>query len=117
MLFLSLSPRKEHILRGLLTAARCDTIKEEIIFMFEECEIHTWPIDCFLIAKRLYYVLRPYSSLPPRQRLEAFLYDEDGFSRVEENSDMCADIYGDWFCADAERRQDGDKRKEDANRD
>ena len=30
---------------------------------------------------------------------------------------MCADIYGDWFCGDAERRQDGDKQKEDANRD
>ena len=53
--------------------------------MFEECEIDTYPIDCFAIAEKLYYVLRPYSTLTPQKYLEALQIDSDGFSKVEIN--------------------------------
>lgn len=84
---LSLSPKTEKgtDLRGLLTPGRCNEIKKEVLFMFEECEINTYPIDCFTIADRLYYQLRPYSSLPMVKRLRALAFDTDGYSRVEVN--------------------------------
>ena len=55
--------------------------------MLEECEIHTLPIDCFEIARKLNYVLMPYSKLSPEEKVKAFLTDPDGFSQVEENPD------------------------------
>ena len=55
--------------------------------MYTECGIHTFPIDCFLIAKRLYYVLRPYSSLSQDEFTKAHQFDQDGFSQVELNPD------------------------------
>lgn len=85
MLSLSLKTEKGTDLRGLLTPGRCDEIKKEVLFMFEECEINTYPIDCFTIADRLYYQLRPYSSLPMVKRLRALAFDMDGYSRVEVN--------------------------------
>ena len=54
--------------------------------MFEECEIDSYPIDCFTIAEKLYYKLRPYSSLSPKEYEEAMEFDIDGFSRVEVDS-------------------------------
>ena len=53
--------------------------------MFEECDIHTYPIDCFEIARKLHYVLRPYSALSSEDLLEAYQIDPDGYSKVEEN--------------------------------
>ena len=53
--------------------------------MFEECEISSYPIDCFDIANKLYYVLKPYSSLPPDEYMNALCIDTDGFSGVEQN--------------------------------
>lgn len=53
--------------------------------MFEECEINTYPIDCFVIANKLYYVLKPYSSLTPEEYLNALSTDPDGYSKVEIN--------------------------------
>ena len=71
--------------RSLLSDERCDEIKKEVLFLYEECEIHTYPIDCFAIAQKLYDVLRPYSSLTPEEYIEALGIDLDGFSRVEVN--------------------------------
>lgn len=73
-------------MRSLLSPNRCDEIKKEIVFMFEECQIHSFPINCFEIAKQLNYILKPYSSLSPQNARKAYLYDPDGFSRVEKNS-------------------------------
>ena len=81
MLCLRLSPRKDFTLRGPLTHSQCDEVKQDVADMFEECDIHTWPIDCFEIARKLHYVLRPYSSLSP----EALTEDPDGYSKVEMN--------------------------------
>lgn len=69
----------------LLTDNRCEEIKQEIAFMFEECMINSYPIDCFDIAKKLYYVLKPYSSLSPDEYVKVLCIDPDGFSRVEAN--------------------------------
>ena len=72
-------------MRGVLTEKRCGEIKHEVLFMFEECEVTTYPIDCFAIARKLYYVLRPYSSLTPKEYMTALATDPDGYSQVELN--------------------------------
>ena len=72
-------------MRGELTPDQCDAVKESVIDMFEECEIHSWPIDPFEIASKLHYVLRPYSTLTPTQLAEAFEESDDAWSRVEMN--------------------------------
>lgn len=69
--------------RSILSDSRCDEIKKEVLFLYEECEIHTYPIDCFAIAEKLYYVLRPYSSLDPVGYFDALQTDPDGYSTVE----------------------------------
>lgn len=69
--------------RGKFSDARYDEIKKEILFMFEETETDTYPIDCFEIARRLHYVLRPYSTLNPTDLLEAMSKSDEGYSKVE----------------------------------
>jgi hypothetical protein len=71
--------------RSILTDTRCDEIKQEVLFLYEECEVHTYPIDCFAIATKLYYVLRPYSSLDCDEYARALRTDPDGYSKVEVN--------------------------------
>ncbi len=53
--------------------------------MFEESGVDTYPIDPFFIARKLHYVLRPYSSLPFEDYVVAFGESPDAFSRVEMN--------------------------------
>lgn len=72
-------------MRGLLSGDRCDEIKQEIVYMFEETGIQSFPIDCFEIANKLHYILQPYSTLSPDKKRAAYLTDPDGFSRVEKN--------------------------------
>lgn len=71
--------------RSKLSDRRCDEIKEEVLFLYEECDVHTYPIDCLGIARKLYYVLRPYSSLSPDYLLKASTISTDGYSLVEVN--------------------------------
>lgn len=59
--------------------------------MYEECNVNTYPIDCFDIAQKLYYKLVPYSTLDPIRYAEAIRTDIDGFSRVIFNPDT--DMY------------------------
>ena len=73
--------------RGKFSDERYDEIKQEVIDMFEECEIDTYPIDCFEIARKLHYVLHPYSTLDAAGYLEAITISPDAFSRVEQNSE------------------------------
>lgn len=68
-----------------LIGKKCEEIKREVVFMYEETGIDTCPIDCFELARRLHYVLRPYSSLSTEGRAEALMTDPDGYSKVEEN--------------------------------
>lgn len=74
-------------MRSEIPEFRLEEIKKEVLYMFEECEINTYPIDCFAIANKLHYVLRPYSSLGPAGYQTALSIDPDGFSRVELNQE------------------------------
>lgn len=86
MLCLRLKPRRDFILRGPLTHFQCDEVKQDVADMLEECGIHTWPIDCFEIARKLHYILRPYSSLSSEALIESNSKDPDGYSKIEMNS-------------------------------
>lgn len=48
--------------------------------MYEECEVVSYPIDCYEIARKLYYTLVPYSSLTDHQLRLAMEHSSDGFS-------------------------------------
>ncbi len=68
-----------------LPAARYEQIKLEVLYMYEECEIEAFPIDCFEIARRLYYHLVPYSCLSDHALRLAMQYSPDGFSTIYQN--------------------------------
>lgn len=63
-----------------LSNRRCEEIKGEVSFMFQECGINTIPIDCFKIAEKLYYKLVPYSRLSESKKNKALQVSEDAFS-------------------------------------
>ena len=48
--------------------------------MYEECEIVSYPIDCYEIARKLYYILVPYTSLTDHQLRLAMEFSSDGLS-------------------------------------
>lgn len=68
-----------------LPVSRYNEIKHEVLFMYEECEITSLPIDCFEIARKLYYHLVPYSQLSDRALRQAMQYSSDGFSSIRKN--------------------------------
>lgn len=72
-------------MRGVLNDDQCDAVKVAVVEMFEECEVHSYPIDPFEIAGKLYYVICPYSSLDFAKQLDARATSDDAFSRVELN--------------------------------
>lgn len=69
--------------RGKFSDTRYEEIKQEVIFMFEEAETNTIPIDCFEIARKLHYDLRRYSTLDRGAYLEAIKISNEGYSTVE----------------------------------
>ncbi len=77
--------------RGKFSDERYEEIKQEVLFMFEETETDTFPIDCFEIARKLHYVLRPYSQLEISAYLEAISESSEGYSKVEQDpiTGMC----------------------------
>ncbi len=70
-----------------LPVQRYEQIKHEVVDMYEECEIRTFPIDCFEIANRLYYILVPYSQLNDHQLRLAMEYSSEGFSVLRKVSE------------------------------
>ncbi len=70
-------------MRGPLTNEQCDEVKRYVVEMFEECGITTYPIDPFEIARKLNYVLIPYSELNSYELSKAKEISDDAFSRVE----------------------------------
>ena len=73
--------------RGKFDNARYEEIKQEVLYMFEETETDRFPINCFEIARKLCYTLVPYSKLNVFLRKLAFRRSEDGYSKVELDSD------------------------------
>lgn len=66
---------------------RYEEIKKEVLYMFEETETTSIPIDCFAIAEKLHIRVVKYSELPLLDFYEATEFSENGFSRVELDSD------------------------------
>jgi len=71
--------------RGLLSNERYEELKKLVVEMFEEAEVNSLPIDCFYIAKKLKYVLRPYSQLDLEAYHDAMDISVEGYSQVEKN--------------------------------
>lgn len=70
-----------------LPIPRYNQIKHEVLFMYEECEIKAFPIDCFEIAQKLCYRLNSYSCLSDHALRLAMQYSPDGFSSIYQNPD------------------------------
>lgn len=62
-----------------LSDSRYEAIKQDVVDMFEECGLDTYPIDCFEIARRLHYRLVPYSKLKGKKLIAARQISLDGF--------------------------------------
>ena len=72
--------------RGVrLENERYEEIKADIIDMYEECEVHEFPINAFEIAAKLRYNVIPYSSLPQIKRAECRALSKDGCSELDYN--------------------------------
>lgn len=90
-----------------LPTDRYDQIKHEVLFMYEECEVCTYPINCIEIAKRLHYFVIPYSSLPDHALRLAMMYSPDGFSVLRKLPDTGMYrwfiFYNDFNCYERQR--------------
>lgn len=86
---------------------RYEEIKQEVLFMYEECQVYTYPIDCFEIAKKLCYTLMPYSQLTDHQLRLAMEYSPDGFSLLRKMPDTGMFrwyiFYNDYTCYERQR--------------
>jgi hypothetical protein len=72
--------------RGVrLRNERYEEIKADIIDMYEECEVHVFPLDAFEIADKLRYNVFPYSQLPLEKRAECRNLSKDGCSELDLN--------------------------------
>lgn len=72
--------------RGVrLENERYEEIKADIIDMYEECEVHEFPINAFEIAAKLRYNVIPYSSLSQIKRAECRALSKDGCSELDYN--------------------------------
>lgn len=71
--------------RGKLSDERYEEIKQLILDMYEETETDKFPIDCFEIAKKLRYVVTPYSELNIFSRKAAFEESDESYSKIEMN--------------------------------
>lgn len=70
-------------MRGWLSQKRCEEIKALVVDMFEECEVHSYPIDPFYIAEQLCYIVHPYSELNEADLEAAFEKSDEGYSQLE----------------------------------
>ena len=72
-------------MRGILSSERYEELKQLVVEMYEDAGVSSLPIDCFEIARRLGYVLRPYSQLNVDEFLDSFDISVEGYSKVEMN--------------------------------
>ena len=68
-----------------LDHSRYEEIKADIIDMYEECEVHSFPLNAFEIAAKLQYNVIPYSKLPLAKKLECLSTSKDGCSELDLN--------------------------------
>jgi hypothetical protein len=73
--------------RGVrLENERYEEIKEDIIDMYEECDVHSFPLNAFDIASKLHYNVIPYSELPIPKQIECYTASKDGCSELDFNA-------------------------------
>lgn len=68
-----------------LSDSQYENIKENVVDMYEECGLATYPIDCMEIARRLNYRLVPYSKLKGKKLVTAMNISMDGFHMLVED--------------------------------
>lgn len=68
-----------------LSDSQYENIKENVVDMYEECGLTTYPIDCMEIARRLNYRLVPYSKLKGKKLVTAMNISMDGFHMLVED--------------------------------
>ena len=74
--------------RGVrLENERYEEIKADIIDMYEECDVHAFPLNAFDIAEKLQYNVIPYSQLPLEKRIECRTLSKEGCSELDFNSE------------------------------
>lgn len=72
--------------RGVrLKNERYEEIKTDIIDMYEECDVHKFPLNTFEIAEALHYNVIPYSKLPVSKRATCRAASKDGCSELDYN--------------------------------
>ena len=67
-----------------LSNNRYEDIKKDIIKMYVETGINTFPIDVYCLCDRLGYICKSYSSLGKKKSERLIVYEEDGFHRFED---------------------------------
>lgn len=67
-----------------LSNSRYEDIKKDIVKMYVDANINTFPIDVFYLCERLGYVCKSYSSLGGELAIIISSYEEDGFHLFEE---------------------------------
>lgn len=68
---------------NVLSNNRYDEIKKEVCLLLGEFPGLNYPINPFELAKQLFYIIIPYSSLNSAQHDAAVNISDDAFSRVE----------------------------------
>lgn len=72
--------------RGVrLAHKRYEDIKADVIDLYEECDVHEFPLDAFDIADKLHYNVLPYSQLPEKKQAECNALSKDGCSELDFN--------------------------------
>lgn len=66
-----------------LSDNRYESIKNDVVNMYVDCDISAIPIDVFDLCDRLGYILKPYSSLGMEKSNKIMNLIEDGFHRFE----------------------------------
>lgn len=68
-----------------ITEERLEQIKEEVVNMFEDCNINCVPINGFEIATKKGIIVCPYSCKNEKTREKCLAESEDGFSVFKDN--------------------------------
>ena len=66
-----------------LSNERYEQIKESVVQLYEQCDVHCTPISGYEIAVRLGVKVIPYSALSAANRSKALRFSNDGFSAFE----------------------------------
>lgn len=67
-----------------LSDKRYEDIKKDIVDMYVQTDMKTFPVNVFELCEKLGYICKPYSSLGIEKCIKITNYFEDGFHQFEE---------------------------------